>query len=63
MRGDERLKILECSGCHHLFKSTEPHITIFGGEWVGGDPLNFCVECSVLLFKAGTIGIKEIMDD
>lgn len=49
------MKILECSKCHRLFRSTSDHITIY---FAGGKSDNFCTSCTDMMLGYLAIGME-----
>jgi len=55
------MKVLECHLCHSLFKSTEQHITVYGGNGAK-DNINYCTRCSTFVFMYGIGGLENVLD-
>ena len=51
--GAEGMKILECSKCHHLFKSTTMHIMLVFDD---GNIHNYCRKCAITFIELAKLG-------
>ena len=55
------MKVLECQLCGSLFKSTDGHISVFGGN-NAKNVKNYCTRCSTFIFTYGFEGLNKILE-